>query len=254
MMDAVGFDRREGVATVTLHRPPLNILDLATIEQLGQVLDRSSHDAEVRLVVIRGGDRAFSAGVAVEDHSSEKVEEMLRLFHGALRILLDMPAVTIAVVDGHCLGGGMELAAACDIIVATTRSTFGQPEIKLGCYPPFAAALYPGLLGTGTTVEMLLSGKTLSCDQAKEIGFVTHSATVDELDSLTAELITELTPHSRAVARIALRAIRQTRCKEFDQALEASEQLYLEELVKTEDMKEGVDAFLEKRRPEWKHR
>lgn len=255
MNQPLSLKQQGPVATLEIQRPPLNILDLATIEQLGVKLSEVSCDTEVRVVVLRGsGTRAFSAGVAVEDHTADRVPQMLRSFHGALRNLLNLPAVSVAVVQGHCLGGGLELAAACDFVLAEPAATFGQPEIKLGCYPPFAAALYPTLMGTGATIELLLTGNTISTDRAAELGLVTHVSVADELDAELASLVDNLTRHSRSVSRITLEAVRAARNQELDSALETSERLYLEKLLQTEDMNEGIEAFLAKRSPRWNHR
>src|SRR5215210_7087901 len=166
--ESVHLQHGERVAHLTIDRPPLNILDIPTIQQLGAAiatLDQLGPD--LQLVVIRGaGDRAFSAGVAVQDHTPELVGPMLESLHGAIRKLRDLSAVTVAAVHGHCLGGGMELALACDLVIATEDARFGQPEIELGCYPPIAAALYPSLIGPGRTLDLLLTGRTLTSEEA----------------------------------------------------------------------------------------
>lgn len=244
---------RDGrTATVTLNRPPLNILDIPTIIQLREAvaeLDRN----ELQLVVVRGaGGRAFSAGVAVQDHTPDLVGPMLESLHGAIRGLRDLSAVTVAAVHGHCLGGGMELALACDLVVATEDARFGQPEIELGCYPPVAAALYPSLIGPGRTLDLLLTGRTLTCEEAERMGLVTRR--VQDLDEGLAKLSAEILAKSAAVVRLTKKAVRAGRDHGFSEALAESERLYLDELCPTADMAEGIAAFLEKRRPVWKHR
>lgn len=245
---------RDGrTATVTIDRPPLNILDIPTIARLGDVITELDRDEELQLVVIRGqGDRAFSAGVAVQDHTPELVGPMLESLHGAIRKLRDLSAVTVAAVQGHCLGGGMELALACDLVVATENARFGQPEIELGCYPPVAAALYPSLIGPGRTLDLLLTGRTLTCEEAERMGLVARR--VSSLDEGLAKLSAEILAKSAAVVRLTKKAVRAGRDRGFSEALDESERLYLEELCPTADMAEGVAAFLEKRRPVWKHR
>lgn len=255
MSNGILLRRQERVVTLAIDRPPLNVLDLETLGNLGQLLDDLNRDRSLQLLVIRGaGGEAFSAGVSVEDHTAEKVPEMLRLFHSALGTLLNLPVVTVAVVEGHCLGGGMELAAACDLVLAGESSTFGHPEIKLGCFPPFAAALYPQRLGTSATVELLAGGGTVTCSRAQEIGFVSRSAPDSKVDLALEELIADFTSYSRPVTRITMRAIRAARSAEFEPALHVCESLYLTELLATDDMHEGINAFLEKRSPVWTHR
>ena len=255
MSESIIVTRQERVVTITLDRPPLNILDLPTITRLGQVLEELRDDSDLQVLVLRGaGEKAFSAGVAVQDHTADKVPTMIAEFHGAIEGLRELPAVTVGLVQGHCLGGGMELAAGCDIILATEESRFGQPEIKLGCYPPLAAALYPTLIGVARTADLLLTGRTIDCQEAERMGFVSRCVPAAEMEAALQDLLTEITGHSLAVTRLTIRAIRAARDQSFAQALRESEKLYLEELTATEDMHEGLTAFMEKRRPEWKHR
>lgn len=247
------LERDGRTATITINRPPLNILDIPTIARLGEIVSELDRDGELQLLVIRGaGDRAFSAGVAVQDHTPELVGPMLQSLHGAIRKLRDLSAVTVAAVHGHCLGGGMELALACDLVIATEDARFGQPEIELGCYPPVAAALYPSLIGPGRTLDLLLTGRTLTCEEAARMGLVTRR--VGNLDGGLSGLAAEILAKSAAVVRLTKKAVRAGRDHGFSEALDESERLYLDELCPTADMAEGVAAFLEKRRPVWKHR
>lgn len=251
-IDVKRWDRQ---ASITLKAPPLNILDLAMIGELRRCLEELSSDTDLQLLILQGeGESAFSAGVAVEDHTADKVPSMLREFHGAIRQLGDLGAVTVAVVRGHCLGGGMELAAACDLILAGDESRFGQPEIKLGCFPPLAAALYPSLIGRQRTAELLLTGRTITAREAVEIGFVWRCLPRKTLDSAVDALARDVLAQSNAVIRLTKRAIRAGCDRPFAEALRESERIYLEELAETRDMDEGLTAFLEKRPPNWHHR
>lgn len=255
MSETIVLERRDLVASITIDRPPLNILNLVTLRELRRCLAELMVDGELQVVIVKGGgERAFSAGVAVEDHTPDKVESMLQEFHGAISILRDMPAISLAVVRGHCLGGGMELAVGCDLTFASDDSRFGQPEIELGCYPPLAAALYPSLVGSKRAFDLLLSGRIMGCSEAVDMGFVNRSAPADELDSLVEDVVGKLTSHSAAVTRLTKRAIRAGQTRDFSAALVEAEQIYINELTATEDMQEGLAAFLEKRPPDWKHR
>jgi cyclohexa-1,5-dienecarbonyl-CoA hydratase len=255
-VDPTVYLHREGrVTTLTINRPPLNILDLETIDRLNDGLTRIAADSEVQVVVLRGaGDRAFSAGVAVQDHTPDKVGAMLATFHGVIRQLRELDAVTVAVVHGHCLGGGMELALACDLVIATDDAHFGQPEVDLGCYPPAAAALYPLRFGYGLTLELLVTGRTISCEEAERLGLVARRVHGFALDHELARLTADITAKSAAVTRLIKKAVRAGRDRGFADALAESERIYKEELCATADMQEGIAAFLEKRKPVWKHR
>lgn len=255
MADTVHLDRRDRVAELVLDRPPLNVLDLATLARLDEIVRELRSAEGLHVLVVRGaGGRAFSAGVAVEDHTPDKIALMLARFHGALVKLYQLDAVTVAAVDGHCLGGGMELAAVCDLVLASERSRFGQPEIRLGCYPPLAAALYPSLIGPAVTADLLLTGRTLGCEEAERLGFVARRVEDERFETALEALVEELLAHSGAVLRLTKKAIRAGRGNRFQKALGECEHVYLQELAATSDMEEGVRAFLEKRPPEWRHR
>ena len=253
--DTVLLHRDGRAATLTLHRPPLNILDIPTIERLGEAVAGFAADPDLQVLVIRGaGDRGFSAGVAVQDHTPDKVGAMLDSFHGAIRRLYGLDAVTVAAVHGHCLGGGMELALSCDVVIATEDTRFGQPEIELGCYPPVAAALYPGRFGYGLTIDLLVTGRTLSCAEAERRGLVTRRVPAAGLDDEVARFVADVTGKSAAVTRLTKKAIRAGRDQGFTAGLTEAERIYKDELCPAADMGEGLAAFLEKRRPVWSHR
>ncbi len=248
-------EKERRLATVVLDRPPLNILDLETLATLGERLEALAAEPGVQLVVVRGaGERAFSCGVAVQDHTPEKIPAMLETFHRAIRALARMPAVSLAVVDGHCLGGGLELAASCDLVLASEESRFGQPEIELGCFPPVAAALFPARLGSARTMELLLTGRTLDCAEAERLGLVNWSAPREKLEEKRREVVAALLAKSGAASRLVKRAVAAGRDLGFEAALAEAERLYVEELAGSEDAAEGVAAFLEKRKPRWKHK
>lgn len=233
-------------ATLTLDRPPLHILDLDLLAALDAATAELA-ESEVQVVVVRStGAKAFSAGVAVEDHVPERIESMLETFHRGLNRLRDMPATTVAAVQGHCLGGGMELAMACDLVVASENARFAQPEIKLGCYPPWAAAFYPERLGRGRTLDLLLTGRTLTAAEAERWGVVQRLAPAGELDAAVEGLVGELLAQSPVVAQLTRRAV------DAGGDLAESERLYIDELAATHDMAEGLEAFLEKRPPVWR--
>lgn len=247
---------RDGrVATLTLARPPLNILDVATLEALERGLGGLTRDPGLDLLIVRGaGDRAFSAGVAVQDHVGEKIAAALAAFHGAVRQLRELPAVTLACVQGSCLGGGLELALACDLVLASDEASFGLPEISLGCYPPVAAALLPRWIGRPRALDLLLTGRRFDAVEAERLGLVTRRVPAAALEGACTELTAALLAHSGAVLRLAKRAARAGEELPFDRALTEAERLYLGELVGTADMHEGIAAFLGKRKPKWQHR
>ncbi|MBI2350212.1 MAG: enoyl-CoA hydratase/isomerase family protein [Deltaproteobacteria bacterium] len=251
----ISVEKRNRTITLTLERPPLNVLNLALLGQLRETLDPLKNDSETDFLVLRAsGERAFSAGVDVKDHTRDKVPEMLDAVHGAIRSLLSLPQITIALVRGACLGGGCELASSCDFILASDDSFFATPEIQVGCYPPVALARFPSQIGYHRAAEMILTGRRISAQEAAAIGLINRAVAGKDLEKALQELLEELKGKSRAVLRIALKGLREISLKNFSANLARSEELYLKELLATEDVEEGVQAFIEKRKPRWNHR
>ena len=239
-------------AFVILDRPPLNVLDLATIRELRDALAELSSRRDAKVVVLRSAIAGtFSAGVDIADHTPDQVGAMLDEFHEVFRILDAMPQLAIAAVDGRCLGGGCELAVFCDVVLATRRSVFGQPEIDVGCFPPVAAVVLPRLVGRAA-FEMILTGAPVAAAEAARIGLITR--VVNDLDAEVHRWTASLAGKSGAVLAIARRAVRQGGHDSFEVALARAERLYREELIQTADCEEGVRAFLEKRPPLWTDR
>src|SRR4051812_44662006 len=139
---------------LTFERPPLNVLDIHLLREIDQTLSSCAADTLVDVIILQGaGQRAFSAGVDIRDHTKEKVPEMLEVVHGVIRKVLSLPQVTIAAVRGVCLGGGCELASSCDLVIASENSSFATPEISVGCYPPVALARFSSLIGYHRAAE-----------------------------------------------------------------------------------------------------
>ena len=251
----VFLEKSERTAWITLDRPPLNVLDLGLLREMDQMLNLFPSESTIDFLVIRGGGEcAFSAGVDVRDHTLEKVPEMLRVVHGVVRKFLALPQITIALVRGACLGGGLELASSCDFILASEESFFATPEINVGCYPPVALARFPSLVGYHRAAELILTGQRISAQQAAAMGLINRAVPAQELNQAVEALLEELRSKSGAVLRIALKGLREIWLGNFATGLARAEELYLTELLKTADVEEGVQAFLSKRRPDWKHR
>lgn len=245
-----------GVAAhIVLNRPPLNILDLPSLRELNTVLASLPAPPAVRHLVFSGaGVRAFSAGVDVKDHLSDRVAEMLETFHRVFRTLWASEWISVAAVRGHCLGGGMELATFCDFVLAADTAQFAQPEIKLGSFPPVAAVTLPVLVGSKRALDLLLSGRTLSAAEAHAVGLVTRVVPEAELEAATQHLLGELNQLSPAVQALTKKALWRAQGFDFERRLKLSEEVYLNSLMKTHDAQEGLQAFLEKRPPVWEGR
>ena len=252
----IQFSIDDRVAWITFARPPLNIFNIAMMREIGRALDDCVSRRDLAAVIFAAAPeaKAFSAGVAVEEHLEETVYQMLDSFHAIFRTLEQLARPAIAVVDGPALGGGCELVAACDIVIATDRARFGQPEIKLGVFPPVAAILLSRIIGEKRARELILTGDVIDAATALQLGLVNHVVPVEELEQKVQELVTKLRELSAAGLEMTRRALDLGRGTRFDSALAAVENLYLLELMKTEDATEGVRAFMEKRKPEWRHR
>ena len=252
---AVIVENNGRALSITWDRPPLNVLDIALLRELDQVLISCAADSSVDVVLLQGaGERAFSAGVDIRDHTSEKVPQMLDVMHGVISKLLALPQATIALVRGACLGGGCEVASSCDFVVAGEESTFATPEILVGCYPPVALARFSQLIGYHRAAEMILTGRRFSAREAQAMGLINRVFAANELDSGVQALLDELLGKSGAVLRLTLKGLRELSLQGFDRALKRSEEIYCSDLLKTHDVEEGVKAFLEKRPAKWLHR
>jgi cyclohexa-1,5-dienecarbonyl-CoA hydratase len=241
---------RQGARWIRLERPPVNVLDLPAIAALDGALTEAASRRDLKAVVLASGlPGVFSAGVEVRDHVRERVPAMLAAFHGLFHRLEALPQATIAVVEGTCLGGGCELAVFCDIVLATPSAVFGQPEIEVGCFPPLAAVLLPRV-APRAAAELVLTGRRITAEEAARAGLV--SRVVPDARAEAEHVVARLHAQSGAVLTVARRAVRQGGLGSLAEALARSEALYLEDLLATSDMDEGVRAFLEKRTPRWR--
>ena len=245
----------ERVARITLNRPPLNVFNIAMMREIGAALAEISQERLVAVVFDADKDcRAFSAGVAVEEHAPETVFQMLDSFHAVFRALDLQARPTIALVDGAALGGGCELITACDIVIASERARFGQPEVKLGVFPPVAAVLRPRVIGEKRARELILTGEIIDAKEALSLGLCNHVVPIAHLDQKLTEVLSKLKELSAASLEFTRRAIDIGRGWSLDGALKDLENIYLHELMKSADALEGVKAFMEKRRPSWRDR
>lgn len=239
------------VARIALRNPPLNVIDIPMMHELTQALSDLEPRSEISIVLFEGSPRAFSAGVDVKAHLPEHVREMLTSFHAVIRAIVASHKITIAAVQGACLGGGAELASACDLVYTARDATWGFPEIKLGCYPPVAAVALPALVGQKRAAELILTGRQISGDEAMAFGLANRSVIADELETVVTETIDQLQGLSASALALAKKSIYAWDAIHFDKGLARAERIYLEELMTTEDAREGITAFLEKRSPKW---
>jgi cyclohexa-1,5-dienecarbonyl-CoA hydratase len=239
------------VARLVLSHPPVNVIDIAMMEELAQALGEIEARSDLSVVVLSGAGKAFSAGVDVAAHNPGKVERMLVKFHAVIRALVASRKVTVAAVHGHCLGGGAEIAMVCDVVYTAASAKWGFPEIKLGCYPPVACTALAALVGQKRAAELILTGRAISGIEAAEMGLANRAVADEELTGAVDRLLEELVRLSPAALAITKKAVYAWDAMHFDKGLARAEKTYLEELMKTADAQEGVRAFMDKRTPKW---
>jgi cyclohexa-1,5-dienecarbonyl-CoA hydratase len=238
------------VTRVILANAPVNVIDVPMMDELLAFIHEVEQRPDIVALVFAGSDRAFSAGVDIAAHTPDKVGEMLTKFHTVIRAMMKTPKVTISVVRGTCLGGGAELASACDMVFTADSANWGFPEISLGCFPPVACAMLADLIGQKHAAELVLTGRQISGEEAMRIGLANEALPEDELSEIVDDTCERMGQLSPAALRITKKAMGQ-----WDHALaalEEVEQIYTDELMKTDDAVEGIRAFLERRAAKWK--
>jgi len=252
----IKFQIENRVARITFARPPLNVFNIAMMREIGAALDDCADRRDLAAILFDAapGTKAFSAGVAIEEHVADTVFKMLDSFHSIFRALHQISKPVVAVVDGPALGGGCELVAACDIVICSERARFGQPEIKLGVFPPVAAIILPRIIGEKKAREMILLGEIVEADEALRLGLVNQIVPSRDLYQQAEVVLGKLRELSSASLQFTRSALDLGSNGEFESALAEAENLYLNELMKTEDASEGVRSFMEKRKPEWRNR
>jgi cyclohexa-1,5-dienecarbonyl-CoA hydratase len=254
-MNDIRVKVEDRVVRITLARPPLNVLNISMMREITAALSESVEREVVAIVFDADKNcRAFSAGVAIEEHAAETIYQMLDSFHAIFRQLEQIAKPVIALVDGAALGGGCELVAACDIVIASDRSRFGQPEIKLGVFPPVAAILLPLVIGEKRARELILTGEIIDATEASRLGLCNHVVPPAHLEGKLLEVVAKLKELSGTSLQFARQALDLGRGRSLDAALTEQENIYLHELMKTADANEGIKAFMEKRKPFWRHR
>jgi cyclohexa-1,5-dienecarbonyl-CoA hydratase len=249
---SIMVDVRPPAARVTLANPPLNIIDLTMMDELLAALEDIEQRSDICAIMFAGSARAFSAGVDIRIHTPDKVQPMLAKFHSIIRAVLATKKVTIAAVEGACLGGGAELALVCDMVYTARDATWGFPEITLGCYPPVAAVALPALVGQKRAAELVFTGRQISGDDALAIGLATGAARGEELGLMVNDVVARLEKLSPTSLAMTKKAFYAWDSIHLDKGMARSESIYLEELMHTADAQEGIQAYIEKRKPVWK--
>jgi cyclohexa-1,5-dienecarbonyl-CoA hydratase len=242
------------VARLTLQRPEHNLLNEQMLRELAQGITGASGNAAVNLIVLDSACKVFSAGVDVGEYTGERAFSMLDAFHAACTAMLEAAQPVLVVVDGAAIGGGAELVAYGDLVVATPRARFALPEITIGMFPPLASTMFPHIVGPKRALELILTGEAISAERARDLGLVNRLVPEAQLQPAVNEWIGKITAQSGAVLGMAKKAVLAGMGMSLRDALRNSMNVFLNELYRLEDSQEGLRALLEKRKPQWKNR
>lgn len=247
-MDRYSMQSADGTAELIFRHPPVNVLQIDMLERMADDVRRLR---DVRLLLIRGDGRCFSAGMDVREHLPAEVPHMLEAVRNFFDAIWRCEFPVVAAVHGSALGGAMELLMLCDHVVATDDARLGLPEIKVGAYPPLAVRLLPRLVSWQRAAEMILQGRMLTAAEAAEWGLVNTVAPSDTFNDAVHACLANLRALSGVVQRHAKRSMRLDH--DLMSEMLAVEKVYLEELMQSADAAEGPAAFIEKRPPLWRH-
>jgi len=250
----VHVDSAQGITRITLSRPPANVLSVELMQELASAIESLEYQRDVKLVTLFGSGKYFSAGFELGEHLGDQGYMMLEGFRRVFEGLAKVDKPTLAVVAGPALGAGSILAAGCDIVLAAQSAKFGHPEIRGAVFNPLAAALLPRLIGRKRACEMLLLGTSLTAADAERIGLITRAVPDDRLDAEVAALVQRFQESSAPVMQLTRRAIAGAFDLPMEEAIRHTEDVYLNQLLATQDVEEGLRAIAEKRKPVWKDR
>jgi cyclohexa-1,5-dienecarbonyl-CoA hydratase len=246
--------KAQGAVRITLNRPPANVLSIDLMDELNVALEALEAQRDVKIVVLAAAGKYFSAGFELGDHLGDRAYVMMESFKKIFENLTTLDRPVVAVVAGPALGAGSILAAACDIVLASASAKFGHPEIKGGVFNPMAAALLPRLVGRKRAFEMILGGVTITAADAERIGLISRAVPDDKLEAEAAALVQRYQEGSAPILQLTRRALAGGLDQPLAEAIRLAEDVYLNQLMSTEDAEEGLKAIMEKRKPVWKDR
>jgi len=243
-----------GVARMTLSRPDHNLLNEAMLRELAEGIDYAGQRDDIKIILLESACKVFCGGIEVGEYTSQRVFQMLDAFHAAFASMVDVAKPVICVVNGPAIGGGAELAAFGDLVIATPKARFAQPEITIGMFPPLASTILPYLVGPKVALELVLTGEPVTAERALDLGLVNRLVPEAQLETTVKDLLARMTGHSGAVLTMAKKAILGGMGLSLRDGLKHSMNIFLNELYRLEDSQEGLHALVEKRKPNWKNR
>jgi len=242
------------VAHLRLDRPTQNLLNERMLMEIASGISSVSEKRDIKMILLDSEGKTFSGGIELGEYTQRRVFQLLDAFHTAFSAMMDTSKPVLVVVNGPAYGGGAELAALGDLVIATPNARFAQPEIKLGAFPPLSAAVLPYILGPKVALETVLTGEAMSAERAKELGLVNWLVPEEELVAKVDEVVGKVTAQSGPVLTMAKKAILGSLGMPLRDGVRNSMKVFLNELADLEDSQEGLRALVEKRAPKWKNR
>ena len=250
----IQFKILDFIARLTLDNPPHNVLAVPMMKEMAEAIESLNGRNDVKAILLESAQAAFSAGISLEDSRPDRVFQTLDAFTRVFQAMVDISKPVVVVVNGPAIGAGSELVGFADVVIATPKAKFAQPEVKLGVFPPFAAVMLPQLIGPKKTYELILTGEALSAEDALRFGFVNKVVPEAELKTHVESLIARISEFSGPVLEVTKRVIGGSMGLPLKEAMKKSQDLYLNELMSLEDVQEGLRAVIEKRKPVWKNK
>jgi len=242
------------VAHTTLNRPEHNLLNETMLRELAEGIEYVGSREDIKVILLDSAGKVFCGGIEIGEYTSQRVFQMLDAFHAAFAAMVDVAKPVICVVNGPAIGGGAELAAFGDLVIATPKARFAQPEITIGMFPPLASTILPYLVGPKTALELVLTGEPVTAERALDLGLVNRLVPEAQLETTVKDLLSRMTGHSGPVLTMAKKAILGGMGLSLRDGLKHSMNIFLNELYRLEDSQEGLHALVEKRKPNWKNR
>jgi cyclohexa-1,5-dienecarbonyl-CoA hydratase len=252
--DLIIVEKTNNIGKIIFNNGPLNILTINMMEQINEAITGFLEDETLKAVIFDHNGKAFSAGVDVGDHMGDKAPIMIKEFHGIFRKLNKLKCPTIASIKGAALGGGCEIAIFCDIVLTSDKAKFGQPEIKVGVFPPIAILVFPKIIGNKKAFELIMLGDIIGAVEAQRLGISNHVFPIESYEEEFAKFIESFNDISPIILQYTKKAFLKALGFDFESKLDEIEAFYLQELMSTYDANEGLKAFLEKRSPNWQNR
>jgi cyclohexa-1,5-dienecarbonyl-CoA hydratase len=250
----IDFDISDNVARITLNHAPYNVLSVPLMAELAEAIESLDGQHDVKCIVLASSQKTFSAGISIEDSKPDRVFQTLEAFNRVFQAIYEVSKPVLVVVNGPAIGAGSELVAFGDMVIATPNARFAQPEVKMGVFPPFAATMLPAIIGPKRAYELILTGQSLSAEEALQLGFVNRVVPEAGLDNTVNELLARIVEFSAPVLEMTKKVIGSSIGRPLAEAMKKSQDIYLNQLMALQDVEEGLRAVLEKRKPVWKNR